>query len=276
MSPIRAAAVAPAAALLVATVAVPFAILTCYAFLSRGAYGGVMPPWTLENWQRLADPLYLGILARSFAVAVVSTGVCLVLAFPLAISITRAGRRKNLLLALVMLPFWTSLLIRTYAWMFLLRDTGLVNTLLMRAGLISEPLPLLYNWGAVVLGLVYAHLPFMVLPLYAALERQEPDLLEAAADLGARDWQAFWRVTLPLAAPGIRAGVLLVFIPCLGAYLIPDLLGGGKTILAGTLIQNQFTAARDWPFGAALSLGLMAVVLLFLWVEARRREEPLL
>lgn len=276
MSRIRAAAVAPAAALLVATVAVPFAILAGYAFRSRGAYGGVVPPWTLENWLRLADPLYLGILARSFAVAAVSTGVCLVLAFPLAVSITRAGRRKNLLLALVMLPFWTSLLIRTYAWMFLLRDTGLVNALLMRAGLISEPLPLLYNWGAVVLGLVYAHLPFMVLPLYAALERQEPNVLEAAADLGAREWQAFRRVTLPLAAPGIRAGVLLVFIPCLGTYLIPDLLGGGKTILAGTLIQNQFTAARDWPFGAALSLALMAVVLLLLWVEARRREEPLL
>ncbi len=276
MSRVRTVAVAPAAALLIATVAVPFAILVSYAFRSRGAYGGVMPPWTLENWQRLADPLYAGILAHSFVVAAVSTALCLALAFPLAMAITRGGRWKNLLLALVMLPFWTSLLIRTYAWMFLLRDTGLVNTWLMRAGLVSEPLPLLYNWGAVVLGLVYAHLPFMVLPLYVALERQEPQLLEAAADLGARDWQAFWRVTLPLAAPGIRSGVLLVFIPCLGTYLIPDLLGGGKTILAGTLIQNQFTAARDWPFGAALSLALMAVVLVLLWMEARRSEESLL
>lgn len=276
MSRIRNLAVAPAAALLIATVAVPFGILASYAFQSRGAYGGVMPPWTLENWQRLADPLYAGILARSFLVAAVSTGLCLVLAFPLALAITRSRRWKNLLLALVMLPFWTSLLIRTYAWMFLLRDTGLINTWLLHAGLISEPLPLLYNWGAVILGLVYAHLPFMVLPLYAALERQEPQLLEAAADLGAREWQAFWRVTLPLAAPGIRSGILLVFIPCLGTYLIPDLLGGGKTILAGTLIQNQFTAARDWPFGAALSLALMAVVLVLLWLEARRSEEALL
>lgn len=276
MSRVRTVAVAPAAALLISTVAVPFAILASYAFQSRGAYGGVMPPWTLENWQRLADPLYAGILARSFVVAAVSTALCLALAFPLAMAITRGGRWKNLLLALVMLPFWTSLLIRTYAWMFLLRDTGLVNTWLMRAGLVSEPLPLLYNWGAVVLGLVYAHLPFMVLPLYAALDRQEQQLLEAAADLGARDWEAFWRVTLPLAAPGIRSGVLLVFIPCLGTYLIPDLLGGGKTILAGTLIQNQFTAARDWPFGAALSLALMAVVLVLLWMEARRSEESLL
>jgi spermidine/putrescine transport system permease protein len=273
---LRAAALAPAAALMIATVAVPFVVLAAYAFQTRGAYGGVMPPWTAENWLRLADPLYAGILARSFLAAAVSTAFCLLMAFPLALAISRAGRWKNLLLALVMVPFWTSLLIRTYAWMFLLRDTGLVNSLLMKAGVISEPLPLLYNWGAVVLGLVYAHLPFMVLPLYAALERQEPHLLEAAADLGARDWQAFWRVTLPLAAPGIRAGVLLVFIPCVGTYLIPDLLGGGKTILAGTLIQNQFTAARDWPFGAAVSLALMAVVLTLLWIEARRREEPLL
>jgi spermidine/putrescine transport system permease protein len=276
MSRVRTVAVAPAAALLIATVAVPFVILASYSFQSRGAYGGVIPPWTLENWQRLADPLYAGILARSFLVAALSTALCLFLAFPLAMAITRGGRWKNLLLALVMLPFWTSLLIRTYAWMFLLRDTGLVNTWLMRMGLVNEPLPLLYNWGAVVLGLVYAHLPFMVLPLYAALERQEPQLLEAAADLGARDWQAFWRVTLPLAAPGIRSGVLLVFIPCVGTYLIPDLLGGGKTILAGTLIQNQFTAARDWPFGAALSLALMSVVLALLWLEARRSQEALL
>jgi len=275
-SRLRAAALAPAAALMIATVGVPFAVLAVYAFQSRGAYGGVTPPWTLENWLRLADPLYLGILLRSFLVAAVSTALCLLMAFPLAMAITRAGRWKNLLLALVMLPFWTSLLIRTYAWMFLLRDTGLINALLLKAGLIGEPLPLLYNWGAVVLGLVYAHLPFMVLPLYAALERQEPHLLEAAADLGARSWQAFWRVTLPLAAPGIRAGVLLVFIPCLGTYLIPDLLGGGKTILVGTLIQNQFTAARDWPFGSAVSLALMAAVLVLLWIEARRRQEPLL
>ncbi|MCS7043811.1 MAG: ABC transporter permease [Bryobacteraceae bacterium] len=276
MNRLRCLALAPAAALLTATVGLPFLILAAYAFLSRGTYGGVALPWTLENWRRLADPLYAGILARSFLAAALATLLCLVLAFPLALSIARASRWKHLLLALVMLPFWTSLLVRAYAWMFLLRDTGLVNTLLMRLDLISEPLPLLYNWGAVVLGLVYAHLPFMVLPLYAALERQDPALLEAAADLGARQWHAFWRVTLPLAAPGIRAGVLLVFIPCLGTYLIPDLLGGGKTILVGTLIQNQFTTARDWPFGSAVSLALMAAVLVLLWLEVRRRKEPLL
>lgn len=272
----RRLALVPAAALLAITVGVPLLLLAAYSMLSRGAYGGVAPPWTLENWQRLADPLYAGILARSFLAALAATLLCLLLALPMALFIARARRWRNLLLALVMLPFWTSLLVRTYAWMFLLRDTGLINTLLLRAGLIAEPLPLLYHWGAVLLGLVYAHLPFMVLPVYAALERQDPALAEAAADLGARSWHVFWRVTLPLAAPGIRAGVLLVFIPCLGAFLIPDLLGGGRTILAGTLIQNQFTAARDWPFGSALSLALMAAVLALVWLEVRRRKEPLL
>lgn len=276
MSRVRAISLAPTVALLLALFGAPLAILAAYAFQTRGAYGGVGPPWTLDNWQRLADPLYAGILARSFLAAVLSTALCLVLGLPLALFIARARRGRNLLLALVILPFWTSLLIRAYAWMFLLRDTGLINTLLLGAGLIRQPLPLLYNWQAVILGLVYTYLPFMVLPLYSTLERQDPALLEAASDLGAGDWQALWRVTLPLAAPGIRAGILLVFVPCLGAYLIPDLLGGGRTILAGTFIQNQFTSARDWPFGAAVSLALMGAVLLLLWLETRRRGEALL
>jgi spermidine/putrescine transport system permease protein len=160
--------------------------------------------------------------------------------------------------------------------MFLLRDTGLINTVLARLHLIREPLPLLYNDGAVILGLVYAYLPFMVLPLYATLERLDPILLDAAADLGARPWEAMLRVTLPLARPGFIAGSVLVFIPCIGAYLTPDLLGGGKTVLIGNLIQNQFTTARDWPFGAAASLVLMALVMALLMFLIRRRGEALL
>ena len=146
----------------------------------------------------------------------------------------------------------------------------------MKLGLIHTPLPLLYNNGAVLLGLVYAYLPFMVLPLYATLERIDPSLLEAAADLGMRPLRAVFRIVLPLTAPGMIAGSILVFIPCLGAYLTPDLLGGGKTILIGTLIQNQFSSARDWPFGSAVALGLMAVVMLLLWLHARRGGEGLL
>jgi spermidine/putrescine transport system permease protein len=229
---------------------------------------------TLENYQRLFDPLYGTILLRSVWLAAVSTLLCLVLGFPLALFIARSGRRKGLYLQLVILPFWTSFLIRTYAWIFLLRDTGLVNTVLAAAGLITQPLPLLYNDAAVVLGLVYGYLPFMVLPLYATIERLDPSLLEAAADLGATPLKTLWSVVLPLCRPGIVAGVVLVFIPCLGAYLTPDLMGGGKTIMIGNLVQNQFTTARDWPFGAALSLALMALVMALLIAMSRRRGGP--
>ena len=175
-----------------------------------------------------------------------------------------------------MLPFWTSFLVRTYAWMFLLRDTGMINTLLEKLGLIHSPLPLLYNDGAVILGLVYGYLPFMVLPLYATLERLDRNLLEASADLGARPWATFTHVTVPLCAPGIRAGAILVFSPCLGAYLTPDLLGGGKSVMIGNLIQNQFTTARDWPFGSAVSLALMALVMALLLAFVGREKEGLL
>jgi spermidine/putrescine transport system permease protein len=160
--------------------------------------------------------------------------------------------------------------------MFLLRDTGLINTLLEKLGLIHGPLPLLYNDGAVILGLVYGYLPFMVLPLYATLERLDRNLLEASADLGARPWATLTHVMVPLCAPGVRAGAILVFIPCLGAYLTPDLLGGGKSVMIGNLIQNQFTTARDWPFGSAISLALMAVVMLLPAAFVRRGDEGLL
>lgn len=276
MRRLRTFCVAPAALWLALFVFAPLAVVAAYSLLTRGVYGGLSPPWTLENYRRLADPLYLGILLRSVWIAAVTTLLCALLGFPLALFLARSGPRKNLYLALVMLPFWTSFLVRTYAWIFLLRDTGLINTVLERAGLIREPLPLLYNDGAVIVGLVYGYLPFMVLPIFAAIERLDPYLEEAAADLGARPAETVWRVVLPLARPGIAAGAVLVFIPCLGAYLTPDLLGGGKTVMAGNLIQNQFTSARDWPFGAAASLALMAVVMLPLGLLFRRGGERLL
>ena len=248
----------------------PLLIIVAYSLRTKGVYGVVGPPWTLENYVRLFDPLYGVILLRSFLMAAVSTLGCLSLAFPLAYYIARSGRRKTLLLNLVMLPFWTSFLVRTYAWMFLLRDTGLINSALLAAGLITEPLPLLYNDGAVIVGLIYGYLPFAVLPLYSNLERLDKSLLEAAADLGARPWQTLLHIVLPLTAPGLRAAGVLVFIPCLGAYLTPDLLGGGKSMMIGNLVQNQFTSARDWPFGSALSLALMAIVMLLLWTLLRR------
>jgi spermidine/putrescine transport system permease protein len=254
----------------------PLAIICAYSLLTRGVYGGVEQPWGWESFRRMIDPLYGIILLRSVLLAGAATAICVVLAFPLALFISRATRRKRLYLHLVILPFWTSFLVRTYAWMFLLRDTGLANTALIGLGFLHQPLPLLYNDGAVLLGLVYAFLPFMVLPLYATLERMDPALLEAAADLGARPWSTFFRVIVPLARPGIWAGVALVFIPCLGAYLTPDLLGGGKSVMIGNLVQNQFTTARDWPFGSAVSLTLMLLTLAALGMFYLRAPKDLL
>ena len=275
MNRLRAWFLAPSWAVMLALFLAPLAIILAYSFLTRGTYGGISLLWTTE-YQRLVDPIYLAILWRSVWIAGVSTVFCLLLGFPLALFISRSGKRKDLYLSLVMLPFWTSFLVRTYAWMFLLRDTGLINTLLEKFGFIHGPLPLLYNDGAVILGLVYGYLPFMVLPLYATLERLDRNLLEASADLGARPWATLTHVMVPLCTPGIRAGAILVFIPCLGAYLTPDLLGGGRSVMIGNLIQNQFTTARDWPFGSAVSLALMAVVMLLLAVFVRRGEEGLL
>ena len=255
--------------------AAPFGIVLAYSLLTRGAFGGIELPWTPESYQRLFDSLYLTILWRSFAMALAATALCLLLAFPAALFISRAPRHKNLYLQLVMLPFWTSFLVRTYAWIFLLRDTGLFNTALQVLGIIHTPLPLLYNDGAVLLGLVYGYLPFMVLPIYATLERLDPSLVEAAADLGARPLTTVWRIVVPLSRPGIVAGSVLVFIPCLGAFLTPDLLGGGRTVLVGNLVQNQFTTARDWPFGSAVSIALMVLVTITLVVFLRRESEPL-
>lgn len=250
----------------------PLAIIGAYSFLTRGDYGGVEYPWTIESYTRLADPLYLAILWRSLWIAGLSTAICVAMGFPLALFISRAGKRKNLYLQLVLLPFWTSFLVRTYAWLFILRDTGLINTILSALHIIKGPLPLLYNDGAVLLGLVYSFLPFFVLPMYATLERLDPALAEAAADLGAPPWRTLWRVVIPVSKPGIIAGAVLVFIPCLGAYLTPDLLGGGKSVMLGNLVQNQFTTARDWPFGSAASLVLMLASAILLVLLTTRRE----
>jgi spermidine/putrescine transport system permease protein len=221
----------------------------------------VRPGFTVEHYRRFLEPLYLAVLGRTAGLALVTTTLCLLLGVPMAWTIARATRWRRVLLFLVVVPLWTSFLVRTYALMFLLRDAGLVNALLLELGLIRQPLTLLYTPGAVLLGLVSGYLPLMVLPVYASLEKLDPALLEAAEVLGARPFSRFRRVVLPLAMPGIAAGCLLVFIPALGAFLVPDLLGGARQIMLGNLVQNQFAAARNWPFGAAASFVVMAVVL---------------
>ncbi len=240
---------------------VPLLLVLTVSFASRGTYGGIEWVGTLTNYTSIADPLYLRIFWRSLWLAVVTTAICLVMGFPMAYAIARAPQRwQGILLLLVIIPFWTNFLVRTYAWMFILRTEGLLNTVLMSLGLIHEPLNILFSDTAVLIGLVYGYLPFMVLPLYAALERLDPSLIEAAWDLYAKPVQVFTRVVLPLSKPGVIAGCVLVFIPSLGAYVTPDLLGGARTMMIGNLIQHQYLVVRDWPFGSALSFVLMAGV----------------
>ena len=250
----------------------PLLVMFAYSFMPRGDYGGVDPGFTLESYRRFFVPIYLTILTRTFVVSLACTAICLVLGYPVAYAIARSGRWKNLLLFLVVLPFWTSFLVRTFAMIVLLRDTGLVNTWLLRLGVVERPLTLLYTPFSVMTGLVYGFLPFMVLPIYASLEKLDPALLEAAAVLGARPAARFRQVTLPLSMPGVVAGCLLVFIPALGSFLTPDLLGGAKQLMIGNLVQNQFSAARNWPFGSAASFVLMALVLAAVTIYLRARD----
>jgi len=229
----------------------------------RGPWGGVVYQWNLDNYIRFVDRIYFKIFFRSVRIATVNTFLCLLFGYPLAYFIARRPKRwRHVLLLLVMIPFWTNFLVRTYAWMIILRDTGLINSLLMQTGTISKPLPLLYNQNAVVLGLFYGYLPFMVLPLYASIEKLDFSLVEAAQDLGANSLIAFRRIVLPLTMPGIVAGAIITFIPSLGAYVTPDLLGGAKSMMIGNLLQQQFLEVRDWPFGSAVGFILMATVLL--------------
>jgi spermidine/putrescine transport system permease protein len=204
----------------------------------------------------------------------VTTAICLVAGYPVAYLIGRADERwRNLLLMAVMVPFWTSFLIRTYAWVTILKSEGLLNSLLLQLQLISQPLEMLYTPGAVVLGLVYTFLPFMILPIYSSVEKLDGALIEAALDLGAGPLRAFSRVIVPLTSPGIAAGVLLVFVPSLGIYAVNDILGGGRVDMIGNIIENQFKGnARNWPFGAALGTTLLISFALIYWFVNQRQR----
>jgi len=243
-----------------------------YSFAHRGTLGGVVLGFTLENYAGVGDPVYLRIVWRSLVYAGITTAICLAAGYPVAYLIGRARpRRRSLLLMAVMVPFWTSFLIRTYAWVTILKSEGLLNALLVQLRLAEAPLPLLYTPGAVLVGLVYTFLPFMILPIYASVEKLDGALVEAALDLGARPLRVFARVVVPLTAPGIAAGVLLVFVPALGIYAVNDILGGGRVDMIGNIIENQFKGnARNWPFGAALGTALLVAFALVYAVVARR------
>jgi spermidine/putrescine transport system permease protein len=254
--------------------AAPLAVVLAYSFGTNVGVADIEISGTFANYARTFEPVYLGIFAKSFAIAGLATLACLIFGFPVALAIALApARMRTLLLVAVMLPFWTNLLIRTYALLTVLRDEGLVNSMLGAIGL--GPLPLLYNNAAVVLGLVYIHLPFMVLPIYASLDRLDRSLIEASLDLGASHLSTIFRIILPLAAPGIMAGLLLTFIPALGSYLTPDLIGGPDSQMIANVIERQFKRANDWPFGAALAFLLVYLTLFALAAQALfRRREP--
>jgi spermidine/putrescine transport system permease protein len=256
---------APGLLWLVAFLVVPCLLILIAAFYERGTYGGV--DWnapTADNLRRAAEPLYLSIFINSAAIAAIATIIALVIGYPAAYAIVRAPARfQTVLLFFAVLPFWSNYLIRTYAWIVLLNPAGQINTFLRSVGLADSPLPLLYNEFAVVLGLVYNYVPFVILSIYSSLLRLDPSFAEASRDLGAGAARTFFRITLPLTMPGVTAGAVFVFVLSIGNFITPDLLGGGKFQMIGNLIYDQFLTSRDWPFGSALS-GMLIVIMLCL------------
>lgn len=251
----------PAYVYLVLFFAIPFGIVVTYSLATRNTIGGTdLAGWNLDSYRRLAEPIVRDILFRSVWIAVLTTLICLVVAYPFSYFIaTRTPTVRNILLVFVMIPFWTNFLVRNYAWRVILGSDGPFATVTEALGLGRQEI--LFTHSAVIVGLVYGYLPFMVLPLYAAIERIDRSLIEAGRDLYASGAQTFRRVLLPLSMPGVLAGSILVFVPSLGAYVTPQILGGGKSTMLGSYIVVQFLTARNWPLGASLSFVLMTVML---------------
>lgn len=251
----------PAGIYLAVFMVVPLCILLVFSFGFRDELGRISLGFSLANYVRFFTGPYLGTLWRSLILAGSTTLVCLVLGFLLSLWLAFCvpKRRQNLMMMLLLMPMWTSFLLRIYAWMIILRPTGLLSEFAQLIGM-AHPPTILYTPAAIMLGMVYNYLPYMILPVFAAFEKLDLKLLEAGSDLGATPWQSFCRITLPLSARGIVAGVIMVFIPSLGDYVTPDLLGGAKTMFIGNLIQNQFLTVRDWAFGSAVSTVLIIIV----------------
>jgi spermidine/putrescine transport system permease protein len=266
-------AVTPMMGWLLLFVIVPTLMLLVVSFCERDSLGRVVYTFTTENYLRAFDWKWLKILGISVWYAFLTTVICLVLGYPVAYFIGRSSERvRALLIMLVMIPFWTSFLIRTYAWISILSQDGLLNAALMGVGLIASPIGFMYTPFAVVLGLVYNFLPFMILPIYTSVEKLDGSLIEAAYDLGARPARVFAQVVLPLTQPGIAAGILLVFVPAIAMFAITTLMGGGTNPTIGEVIQNQFTKARNQPFGAALGVLLLGIFIFSLWLSTKLRR----
>ena len=248
-------------------IALPLLMTLILSFASRDAYGRIIYEWTVGNYVRFLDPLYLQILWRSFYLGLLTVLLCILIGYPLAYFIARSPKKmKPLYLMLVIAPFWINLLIRAYGWMILLRYEGIINLLLRRIGLIEAPLQLMYNDAAVLVGLVYIFLQFMVLPLFATIDKLDWTLLESAQDLGATPFHTFRHITLPLTMPGIIGGSILTFVPSFGSFIVPRILGGSQSIMIGNIIETQIKVARNWPFAAAAAVILIATSLLGMFI----------
>ncbi len=264
------AALAPLGVWTAVMVLFPMGYVLVLSFLTRGENYGVVWRLTLENYKALADSANLEILWNSLKIGAYTTALTFLFGYPFAYAMAvQPQRRRSLLLLLVVIPFWTSALMRVYGWMILLRTRGPVNDALIGLGLIGRRVKFLNNMGAVLFGMVYSLLPFMILPVYTSLEKLSPSLREAARDLGARPFQAFWTVVFPLTVPGVMSGCVLVFVPAVGMFFISDLMGGGNSMLLGNLISYYFSAGKNWPMAAALSM--LMVALTFLSVSVYRR-----
>lgn len=251
-------------------VVIPLVYIIILSFLKKDAIWGVTNEFTLNNFIKIFDPIYLKTFIDSLILAFSTTIITLLLGYPFGYFMSKLGTKKrSIVMLLVVIPFWTNALVRIYGWIILLRTNGVLNSILLNLGLIDEPIKILYTYGAVLIGMVYSLLPFMILSIYTSAEKIDWSLIEAARDLGATSFQAFFTITLKLTLPGILSGVVLVFIPSVGLFFISDLLGGGKIMLIGNLIKNQLLVSRDWPFGAALSVVMMVMTLIIIWIYTK-------
>lgn len=251
-------------------VVLPLIYVVAISFMSRNSYGGIEYTFTINNYKELLDPLYLKIIWKSGVLSFKTTVLCLLIGYPLAYYIAKQPSKKAAkLIILIMIPFWTSSLVRLYSWLLMFQPNSFFNHFLMRIGLISEPIDILYTNGLILIGMFSAMLPFAVLPLYSSIEKLDKSLLEASKDLGAKPVTTFWRVTIPMTGPGIFSSVILVFIPSLGLYTVPEVLGGGKIMLIGNLIRNQFIQTKNWPFGASIAILLIIITLFMLFLYTR-------
>ena len=254
--------------------AIPVVSMLFMSVLTAGRFGGVTTPINFDNFSRATDPIFVQVILNSLLIASATAILSLLIGFPTALFISRLSRKWQIILIVaIILPYWTNFLVRTYAWLVLLNNEGIINKFLKNIGLIDKPIEMLYTPGAVIVGMTYLYLPLMILPIYAALEKVDKNLTEAAYDLGSSVWKSLRTISIPLAMPGILIGLIFVFVPSLGNFVVPELLGGGKTVMIGNLVRDQFLKARDWPFGAtfALILTLILIVLISLQSYASKK-----